>query len=337
MSADIEVSVDGFQQAFASRAVPAWHGLGTVFAEEDEVTTARMLELAHLDNWDVRQELVTMPEDWRATTDAYFTIRTNPFDGGTDVLGIAGERYRVVQNEELFAFGDNIVHNGARWETAGAIKHGKVVFASVALDDDLVLDPNGRNDKVSKFLLLQTSHDGSTAVVAAITNIRVVCKNTLNLALSGAKQTFKVRHTTTVQGRVQEAREALDLTVAYNAKFEEAAQAMIQTEITKATFDDLVATLYPAPTNESKAAATRHGKKTELLEAIYLGTADGPDTQANITGTAWGALNALTEAVDWYRKPRKGSAEAVMAAASGMDPVTTAEKNRIFKAVKALV
>lgn len=334
MSADIEVSLDGFQSAFASRNAPAWHGLGTVF--EDDVTTQEMLDLAHLSNWDVRLEAVRFPADYRTTVTPYAVVRTNPFDQGTDVLATVGERYRVFQNEELFGFGDAITDTQGRWETAGSIKHGRQVFASIAMPTSITLDPNGRGDQIDQYVLLSTSHDGSLAIQASNTQVRVVCANTLAFALSGVKQSYKIRHTQTAEGKVQAAREALGLQIAYQDAFAAEAQALIEQEISDDKFYEIVKTLYPAP-DTSKAATTRWETKVELLGDIWFGAADGPDTMSTIRGTAWGAVNALTEQIDWYRKPRGGNPESVLTGASGFDPVVNAQKQRVLQAVKALV
>ena len=94
-----------------------------------------------------------------------YVVRTNPTDNTqTDVLGVVGERYHVLQNEDLFSFGDNILDGGGRWETAGSIRGGRVVFGSMALERETVLDPNGVADKVKTYLLINTSHDGSIAI-----------------------------------------------------------------------------------------------------------------------------------------------------------------------------
>jgi hypothetical protein len=102
-------------------------------------------------------------------------------------------------------FGDNLL-DGGRWETAGSIKNGTVVFGSLALDRQTDLDPKGRGDKVNNYLLVHTSHDGSLAIQASVTPVRVVCQNTLNAAVghkgNRAKQSFRIRHTQTVQGKV---------------------------------------------------------------------------------------------------------------------------------------
>lgn len=337
MAHDLEIAEDG-TTAFASLRQPAWHGLGTVFTEE--VDTTKMLELAHLDNWNVRLEDVAIPENFESDKSYSFVTRTNPFDKSkNDVLGVVGERYVPLQNEDLFSFGDNLLDGGGRWETAGSIKGGRVVFGSIALTDSITLDPNGRGDKIDNYLLINTSHDGSIAIQASITPVRVVCANTLNLALSSlgrgkdVKQTFKIRHTQTAEGKIAVAREALGLAHKYIDEFSLMANAMIEKEITKAQFDSIVALAYPAPKGEdSKGSYKKYNSKIDLLNGIYVGQYN--DT---ISGTAWGAYNALTERLDWYRNSRGGNNESILASASGFDPMINAEKNRLMKVVQSLV
>jgi phage/plasmid-like protein (TIGR03299 family) len=318
------------QTAFASLREPAWHGLGTVFSQE--VTTSEMLKLAHLDNWNVRLEDVAIPEGFESDKSYSFVTRTNPFDNTkNDVLGVVGERYVPLQNEDLFDFGDLMLDGGGRWETAGSIKGGRQVFGSLALERETVLDPNGVSDKVNTYLLINTSHDGSVAIQASITPVRVVCANTLNLALKGkAKQSFKIRHTSTASGKVAQAREALGLANRYMDEFDKMAQEMISKEITKAKFDDIVALAYPAPEKDAKGSFKKYNDKMDLIQSIYVG-----EYNNTISGTAWGAFNALTERLDWYRSGRGGDNESILAAASGFDPVTTAEKNRLLQLVLA--
>ena len=335
MAHELEIDSVTGKTTFASFREPAWHGLGTVF--EEEVNTSKMLELAHLDNWNVRLEEIPMPENFTSDKTNYFVARTNPFNKKqTDVLGVVGERYRTLQNEDLFSFGDNILDGGGRWETAGSIKGGRQVFGSIALERETVLDPNGVGDKVNTYLLVNTSHDGSVAIQASITPVRVVCANTLNLAIGGGvgrnrniKQSFKIRHTQTAEGKVIAAREALGLANAYMDEFDVMAKAMIEKEISKAKFDEIVALAYPMPEKDSKGSLSKWQTKIELIEDIYQG-----EFNHMISGTAWGAFNAMTERLDWYRAGRKGNNESVLASASGFDPAINAEKNRLLKVVQ---
>jgi phage/plasmid-like protein (TIGR03299 family) len=332
MAHALEIGANG-ETAFALRGEPAWHGLGTVFDQNEIVTTSEMMKLAHLNGWNVRLEDIPLPKGYRATTTSQLVVRDNPFDNGTDVLAVVGDRYNVVQNEELFDFGDAMLDGGALWESAGSIKNGKVVFGSLVVPREFILDPSGANDKTVSYLLVHTSHDGSTAVQANITPVRVVCQNTLNMAVKGSKQSFKIRHTATVNGRIDEARRVLGLTFDHMDKFEEMARQMFETEITKAQFDKLVSDIYPEPEDDSaKVAKTRWNEKNDLIQYLYT---EG-QTNANITGTAWGALNAMTEYLDYFRTGRKGG-ESIVAAASGFDPVVNAKKAQVLSAVMSLV
>jgi phage/plasmid-like protein (TIGR03299 family) len=322
--------------SFASFREPAWHGLGTVFTEEKN--TAEMLSAANLNNWNVRLEDVNIPTHLSSDKNYQYVVRTNPTDNTqTDVLGVVGERYHVLQNEDLFSFGDNILDGGGRWETAGAIRGGRVVFGSLALERETVLDPNGVADKVKTYLLINTSHDGSIAIQASITPVRVVCANTLNLALGGVgrkrnkgiKQSFKIRHTQTAQGKVAIAREALGLANTYMDEFDKMAHAMIQKEITAVDFNNIILAAYPKPEKDTKGAIKKWENKVDVINDIYTGEFNGM-----IANTAWGAFNALTERLDWYRSARGGNNESILAAASGFDPSITAEKNRLLTIVR---
>ena len=320
--------------SFASFREPAWHGLGTVFT--DEKTTSEMLAAANLNNWNVRLVDVEIPNTLTSDKDYSYVVRTNPTDNTqTDILGVVGERYHVLQNEDLFSFGDNILDGGGRWETAGSIRGGRVVFGSLALERETVLDPNGVADKVKTYLLINTSHDGSIAIQASITPVRVVCANTLNLALgskrgkNAIKQSFKIRHTQTANGKVQIAREALGLANKYMDAFDVMAKAMIEKEITAGQFNDIVLAAYPKPEKDSKGAVKKWENKVDVINDIYTGEFNGM-----IAGNAWGAFNALTERLDWHRSARGGNNESLLAAASGFDATITAEKNRLLSIVK---
>ena len=327
----LEMGENG-QVSFATRETPAWHNLGTVFEKDADINTTQMLEMAHLNNWNVRLEKIEYPTGYTTTKDAFSVVRNHPFNGNPDVLAVVGERYQVLQNESLFAFGDGLTDGGATWETAGSIKDGKVVFGSLSVPREFILDPQGANDKTVTYLLVHTSHDGSTALQANITPVRVVCQNTLNMALSNTKQSFKIRHTQTINGRMEEAQRVLGLTNTHMDSFENLARELFETSITNAQFDKLVANLYPKPDELSKMASTKYDAKMDIISNLYKVSA----TQDNIRGTKWGALNALTERVDYFRTARTGNTDSLMASASGFDVQTNAEKGKILKAVMAL-
>ncbi len=196
----------------------------------------------------------------------------------------------------------------------------------------MVPDPQGANDETKLYLIVWTSHDGSVAVQAAVTPVRVVCQNTLNLAMKNAKQSFKIRHTQTADGKILAAREALGLSVAYFDEFSKQANGLFESQINDKQFSDLIRNLYPKPEKDAKGALKKWENKVVLIDELYHNS----PTNAGIKGTKWGALNALTERLDYFRSARKGNTESLSASASGFDPVITAEKNKILKAVLAI-
>ena len=331
------LEIENGEVAFALRGAPAWHNLANrIFGADEEVTTQLMLDEAKLSNWNVRLSPLTehISEEWNDVSNSHLVLRTNPFNGGTDVLANVGKRYKVVQNEELFQFADAIhdADPNCRWESAGSLRNGKVVFGTVEIPRTMVLDPQGANDETKLYLIVWTSHDGSVAVQAAVTPVRVVCQNTLNLAMRNAKQSFKIRHTQTAEGKIQIARETLGLTLGYFDEFEKQAKALFETSVSDAKFHEIIRAMYPKPDEDkSKIALTKWENKVTLIDDIYFNS----PTQTNIKGTAWGVVNALTERLDYFRSGR-GNSETLMAGASGFDPVLTAEKNKIVKQVMAL-
>ena len=324
--------------AFALRGKPAWHGLANVLFDENEhVNTTTMLDSAKLSNWDIQLQEIEIPTGYRYDNTNYFVTRNNPFDNGKDILAVVGKRYQIVQNETLFEFGDNLLDGGASWESAGSIKGGRVVFGSLVIPKEIVLDKQGANDKTTTYLLVHTSHDGSVSVQASVTPVRVVCQNTLNVALKGTKQSFKLRHTQSVDGKIQMAREALGLSFEYMDLFEQEAKALFEKSVTDLEFNKIITTLYPKPKDDdSKKAKTLWENKIDILNDLYFKS----PTVANIKGNAWGVFNTLTEQLDYYRNTNtkdEKRAENKLASASGFDVATNITKNNLLKAVKQLV
>jgi hypothetical protein len=145
----------------------------------------------------------------------------------------------------------------------------------------------------------------------------------------GVKQSFKIRHTQTAQGKVAIARQTLGMANAYMDSFDIMAKAMIEKEINAKQFNDIILAAYPQPDKDTKGALKKWENKVDVINDIYTGQFNGM-----IAGNAWGAFNALTERLDWYRSARGGSNESILASASGFDPAINAEKNRLLKVVQ---
>jgi phage/plasmid-like protein (TIGR03299 family) len=335
------IASDGSKNLFASHREPAWHGLGTVFS--DVVTNSEdMLKRAGLFGWNVREMPIAATAISAATgteviADVDFVVPAKAIVANigdrTRVLGVTGERYEIVQNEDAFSFLQSL-HDGARWETAGALKDGRVVFGSMAFDRDFVLDETGVADKVSSYLLVYTSHDGSTGVAGGVTPVRVVCANTLNVAMGNIKQTFKMRHTAKVADKMNAEAALWRQANTYMDAFEAEAKTLFETAATDKQYFGIVESLFPKPEKDVKGAVTKWEKRQETFSQAWKGAPN-----AGIKNTAWGVFNALTEANQWGRGVQNtaNGAENFAAAGAGFDIPTNAFRAKALDAAKSLV
>lgn len=205
MAADVETM-------FSTREKP-WHGLGTIVAEAPDSREA--LILAGLD-WKVIQKKIYTGD--RKLIHGY---RANVRDSDHQFLGVVSDRYRVVQNEDAFAFTDALLGEGVRYETAGSLQSGRRVWMLAKLPNEYII----LGEQISPYLVFSNTHDGSGAVKVAMTPVRVVCSNTLNLALHTTKRCWSAKHTTNIAGKLDKARETLLFAKTYmtalGAEFEE--------------------------------------------------------------------------------------------------------------------
>jgi phage/plasmid-like protein (TIGR03299 family) len=303
MPHNIEEIAVGRNAFVSAREVP-WHKLGTV--TDGALTAEEASKLAYLADWNVRK-LPLVADDSAlgtyhvAVPDKYqATVRTNPITGLTDVLGVVGDRYKVVQNEEAFAVLDAIVdEGGAHFETAGALGHGERVFMSMKLPDGIQVAGSDAHDV---YLLATNSHDGSSAFTIAVTPVRVVCQNTLTMGLRAAKQSWSLRHTQSVSGRIQEARESLELTFKYLDSFQRELEGLLAVPMTKSEFQMFTEDLVPDTKSTHAGWMDRVNDQRSSLTGLFLMSA----TNEFGRGTRYAAYNAATEYADWLM-PLKGA------------------------------
>ncbi len=204
MAAIIDESRGKDKAAFVAFQQPAWHGLGKVFTEH--LTASQALQEAQLDFTVGKLPNVhRFPDGTEIVSDeSFFTFR----DDTMRVLGSKlGSQYVPMQNADAFNFVDDLLEKGnAHIETAGALDGGKRVFITMKMANEIMAK---RNDLINQYVVIANAHDGSLAITAMVTNIRVVCNNTLTAAMQGASDKIKVRHTISQQQRLQQALEIL--------------------------------------------------------------------------------------------------------------------------------
>ena len=190
------------ESMFYVRQAP-WHGLGV--RVEEAPSSQDALRLSGLD-WQVVQQAITTTEG--VPIPGY---KANLRDTDHQVLGVVTDRYRVVQNAEAFAFTDGLLGEGVRYETAGSLQNGRKIWLLAKLPDKYIIE----GDQIDPYLVFSNSHDGSGSIKVAMTPIRVVCQNTLNLALSSAKRVWSTIHVGDLAGKMAEAHNILLLAEKY--------------------------------------------------------------------------------------------------------------------------
>lgn len=312
---------------FASRQ-PATYIAGTVF--DHEVTTSEeMLRLANLGGWDVR--LRPLDSDARRAKETYEVIRTNPFDGGIDRLGVAGERYGEVQNEQVLAMFD---HLNPVWEAAGAFRNGALVYAQAKTDREIVVDPSGAGDKIQPMVVVSTTHDGSGSLNIGRTGLRLDCLNMFQAMFGNLQHQIKIRHTLSIQARMQAVVRAWKSNNAFFDAMEAEANALFQKRVTDAQFFEIVGHLIgERPEENKKGAQTKFDNNLELFSEAWKG-----ETNARVRGTAWGAYQALVERQQWGRTIQNtpNGMENFAMAGIGFDTQTATFRQKALDLVRSL-
>jgi len=267
------------ESMFYTRTKP-WHGLGIQVQEAPESKDA--LKLAGLD-WKVYQREVYTDSGIRI--DGY---RANVRNTDNKVLGVVTERYKIVQNEEAFAFTDALLGKGVRYETAGSLQEGRKVWLLARLPKEYIIS----GEQISPYLVFSNSHDGSAAVRVAVTPIRVVCNNTLNLALSTAKRSWAMVHTGNIKGKIQEAQETLFMAETYMNKLGKEFETLKRQKLSDRQIKEYIELLLPLEKTTSLVTAKNVKKLRDDLRVRYY---DAPDLQDVGGNNAYRFINAVSD------------------------------------------
>ena len=291
------------QHAFMSVKQKAWHGLGTIV--EDYPTSREALQFAGLDFTVEKRPLFTYDsENNEGKKDVvipeievpgyYATVRTDR----EQPLGVVGKDYKVVQNVDAFEFFDAIVEgDGLMYETAGAINGGARIFISAKLPDYIKV---GNDDLIEKYLFLTTSHDGFGSITAAFTPVRVVCANTLSMALRDCSNVVKIRHTQNAQDRLKEAHKVMGISNKLSAElegiFNQWAKVRIQDDEVKKLIQLALVPNREVLRNIQTGNLDELSKVfTNMCDNAWEYSCASPTQQTATTkGTLFGAYNAIT-------------------------------------------
>lgn len=265
-----------------------WHGLGVKL--RDGASPAQMLKAADLE-WNIEKRPIynakgeVIPKHWALTRDK---------DG--KVFDICGDRYVPVQNHEAFEFFKEFVEEGsAKMETAGSLHGGKYVWGLANLGDAFTIN---KTDTVKGYVLVGCPHEQGKSLLIKFTPIRVVCQNTLSMALSSTSKTegtklrlpeFRRAHRSTfTKDSVQEAKAALGIA---REQLDEFHHTALKLKKMKMGMDDHIDILAPIFGKKQDIDDIKAGKVPPRMQAILDALVNAPGADPK---TAWGTLNAVT-------------------------------------------
>ena len=233
-------------------------------------------------DWNVRQENV-----FNSRGGVIKGFKANVRDSDDSVLGVVGDRYKVVQNRDAFKFTDGLIGGDVRYKTAGSLRDGKQIWLLAKMPEQKIA-----GDAVEPYLCFTNAHDGSSVVRVCLTPVRVVCNNTLNVALATAKRTWSMRHTENVHERLNEARDCLFRAEDYMDRLAQYADMAANKAIQDDEIREILNELFPVTDKTSeREKATIDKIKDEFMICYFA-----PDIR-RFRGTAWGAINAISDLV----------------------------------------
>jgi len=257
--------------------VKPWHGLGTMV--QDAPNNAAAIKLAGLD-WQVNGLPVY---DAQGNVIPGYAANTRSTDG--KVLGIVTSKYKIVQNAEAFGFTDHLIGGDVRYETAGSLRGGKQIWLLAKMPAAKVA-----GDDVEPYLCFTNAHDASSSVKVCMTPVRVVCNNTLNLALSTARRSWSMIHTGNIQTKIREAQQTLELAERYMVELDAQAQRYANTPVREEWLNQMLNEWFPVQENDSTTKKRNVKRlKDEFMVAYFM-----PDIK-QFRDTAWGCINAASD------------------------------------------
>lgn len=319
---DLAQDAQGTRFAFADHTAP-WHRLGTAMPA-DLQDMESMLAAARA-NFEVRTTKVVACDEegiplmnWvdvdGVPTPQYVYVENSRATVACDVWGdgkftglaTVGTRYVPTQNQEVMARALAIVNASADTacvDTVGVMDQGRQFFASIRLGDLDLVTPDGVVDKISRYLNVRTSHDGKTPITYMNGDIRMVCRNTVNMATKAAKQTFTARHTRNSvadfmsENMLGEARDALNISTKWSEALQASATALMGVEITSTKVDRFLAEMFPIDAAETDRKRDLRDAKVGAIRGLYVN-----DRNAGTFGpSGWSLYNATVEYFDHYR------------------------------------
>lgn len=351
--------INASDHMFSAGETP-WHGLGTVTADALDLDTA--LITAKL-NWTVgKYAAVTRDNDGTFAELLPLLIQANaenpgatfaelllqvgfdlPIENGfatirEDIrkpLAQVGADYTVWQNWENFELAKVLMDGGdIKAETAGSLRDSRTIWLLCRLDRDM----NIGGDVHVPYMLFTSSHDGTAKVRVMPTPVRVVCANTLRMALGGAQSQWVTSHTSGIKGRVEEARQTLGLTWKYMDEFETEVQKLQDLAVSDIEFEAVVFDMIPDPKKDKdgKVSERKVNNAADRRALVRKAWERSPEV-SEFRGTGWGAAMAFNTVDLWTGRVHGGEDKRLeRQAARILQGETMTNSSRVREALAAL-
>lgn len=268
---------------------PAWWDSNGSYLIDGALTAKEAIEKAQMD-WEVKLFPIQtcVADDCVEVPGFMSTVRT---DTNTP-LGIVKGRYTVLQNKDAFSFMDKLVGEGhAAYESAGVLGSGERIWISCKVPDTLKI---GNNDVAENYFFITNSHDGTGSIMVAMTNVFIVCNNTLNLAMETTKNKFRARHTANSKTRLDEIAALLGYKESVLSTKKEQYTAMTKVKITDLQLRKFIE-LAISPEREQLSPEEFSSRFTNKVDAIMeYALGDPAQLIEERKGNLWGAYNAIS-------------------------------------------
>ena len=292
MAHNISIDPETGEPAMMYYKDPPWHGLGTML--DHPATSAEAIRAAKLD-WEVVKQpmFVRVGDDLRLVKDKFVMMRADQIKQGP-YFGIVSSGYTPLQNSEAFQFFDDIVGEGAAiYHTAGALGDGERIWILARLPENIRVVGD---DICKKYLLLSNSHDGQSSVQIKFTPVRVVCQNTLTLALNQGP-TLRVSHTRNMRQNMDRARELLGIITKRYKGIAESFQQMAAVRMDQSKLFVYYKMVFPDPKDTKDEAGLKRAIELRRSAEVLYTKGAGNDARG-VANTLWAAYNGITEMVD---------------------------------------
>jgi phage/plasmid-like protein (TIGR03299 family) len=294
------IYIDNGRASIMCVGAEPWHGLGITL--DKPATAAQAIMAANLD-WTVKKVPLYAWGDGIAypMKDTFTVVPEHRWgQENCPTYGIVAATYTPLQNRDAFEFFDLIVGEGAAiYHTAGALDDGRRVWVLAKLPSDITV---AGKDIAKKYLLLSNCHDGSGSVQIKFTPVRVVCHNTLTMALEQGDRAIRVSHTRNIKERMADARLNLQLINTTYSQIERTFNGMAKVRMDETRLDKYVGLVFPEPKKRDARDIERVEK--DRARACTLFTKGMGNQVPGVASTLWAAYNAVTEMVDHGRNRR---------------------------------